>query len=296
MALAWSTVALLVLLLPGFVFFLGLSIPERFSRDTTPRSPVGQLAGIVLVSLFVHLILLVLNGLLSRVGPLPLVDLRLVLDALQVGGSRSSLTAELGTNLRANILWFGFYVGCSVIGGLATGFFTASLAIRQRAKPFKVLNPSLGFLLEHGWVYDLQSHPRKVLAATYAYLLVKLGDETKCIIYRGPLHRFGLNKDGTFAFLVLLEAERSCMDMSSGKTILEGAPTKVGRSQSNATDLGELEKLDYLYVSGNEIANAYFARLPMPIQPVDEQAAMTAIEEFVESEGAPETTEPEESK
>ncbi len=54
MSLAWGTVALLAFLLPGFLFFVGIYMPEKFTRDAAPRSVLGQLAGTILISVAIH--------------------------------------------------------------------------------------------------------------------------------------------------------------------------------------------------------------------------------------------------
>ena len=42
MAIAWTTVAILVLLLPGSLFFTELHAPSQFSRNTRKPSPFAQ--------------------------------------------------------------------------------------------------------------------------------------------------------------------------------------------------------------------------------------------------------------
>ena len=48
MSIAWATVVLVVLLLPGFVFFWGFYAPNQVTRETVPGSPLDQLAGVVI--------------------------------------------------------------------------------------------------------------------------------------------------------------------------------------------------------------------------------------------------------
>jgi hypothetical protein len=47
-SLLWATVALVVLLLPGFAFFAGLQIPEKFTRDSPTSSPWRNWPGLFL--------------------------------------------------------------------------------------------------------------------------------------------------------------------------------------------------------------------------------------------------------
>src|SRR5215207_5233983 len=78
-SLAWSTVAILILLLPGFFFSLGLYAPERFARDIAPRNPLATLAAAVLVAFVSHAILSWASGALYRT-----VDWAAVLEAIQL--------------------------------------------------------------------------------------------------------------------------------------------------------------------------------------------------------------------
>jgi hypothetical protein len=84
-SIAWSTVAVLALLLPGLFFSAGLSTPERFSRDLAPRNPVVALAAVVLVSMLVHAAFTGLSALAGRP-----VDWRAVLDAVQLPAGSAS--------------------------------------------------------------------------------------------------------------------------------------------------------------------------------------------------------------
>ena len=54
MSIAWGSLVLLVVLLPGVLFFVGIYWPEQFTRETEVRSPLGQLAGALLVAFLVH--------------------------------------------------------------------------------------------------------------------------------------------------------------------------------------------------------------------------------------------------
>jgi hypothetical protein len=69
MSLAWATVVLVVLLLPGILFCVAVYIPEQFTRDMAPKNALGQLAGVVLVSFVVHGLLFGLHCPLCHLAP-----------------------------------------------------------------------------------------------------------------------------------------------------------------------------------------------------------------------------------
>ena len=253
MAIAWATVATLVLLLPGFLFFTGFSAPAKFSRDTTPRSAIGQLAAIVLVSFFVHALLVLLNHGLSTVcRAIPEVDLRLVLSALQSGARGSAGVQELAQNLDEHTFAVASYIGVSVGLGFGIGYVTSKAAI---AGP-------LDFLLEHRWVYQLTIATASRFAPSYAYILTKLSHEGRYVIYKGPLYQFGLRQDGRFAYLVLRQAERFYLHLGPDKptTIGPGAVIGSTRTAGNVDELFQSREIDFLYVNGDEIANVMFER------------------------------------
>lgn len=278
MAIAWATVATLVLLLPGFLFFTGFSAPAKFSRDTTPRSAIGQLAAIVLVSFFVHALLVVLNhGLSSVFGTIPQVDLRLVLSALQSGTRGSAGVQELALNLEQHTLAVATYIGVSVGLGFGIGYATSKTAL---AGP-------LDFLLEHRWVYQLTIATGSRFAPSYAYILTKLNHEGRYVIYKGPLYQFGLRQDGQFAYLVLRQAERFYLHLGPEKpaTIGPGAVIGATRTAGNVDELFQSREIDFLYVTGDEIANVMFERFGF-LTPKSVNKAIEAIDQAQAAEAA----------
>src|ERR1700737_1836673 len=104
MSLAWGSLVLLVVLLPGVLFFVGLYIPEKFTRDAIERSALGQLAGVLFIALLVH-------GFLYAIGPaycgkvIPCVDIQLFLRALTLDKPESKYLPELAIGIAENRGW-----------------------------------------------------------------------------------------------------------------------------------------------------------------------------------------------
>src|SRR5688500_2572058 len=70
MSIAWATVVIVVLLLPGFAFFWGFYAPNQVTREVSPASPLAQLAGVVVISFFAHAFAyLIINRGLCGAGP-----------------------------------------------------------------------------------------------------------------------------------------------------------------------------------------------------------------------------------
>jgi len=261
-AIAWTTVATLVLLLPGFLFFTGLSWPEQFSRDTTPKSPVGQLAAIVLVALGVHGAMGLLLQAAGVTGlPLPRVDYRLLLSVLQPGAAGAADLSELSQNMQRYHLAILAYVASTVMGGFLVGWTTSQLALgtwfhqsgRVRRRP-------LGSLLEHAWVYDLTTFGDRHFAPTYAHILTKVQEGDRRLMYRGPLHHFALQRDGRFSYLVIRRAERTYLTLDESGVAAPGHLIGVSRTQGDVDSLLEAREVDFLYVDGSEVTNVVFER------------------------------------
>lgn len=253
MAIAWTTVATLVFLLPGFLFFTGFSSPHKFSRDTTPRSAVGQLAGIVFVSFFVHAFLVIAGHIGASAFPsLPEVDLRLVLSALQAGGNGAASISDLSRNMAEFYLAIPLYVGLSAAAGFGIGRLVGTAAV---AGP-------LSFLLEHRWVYQLVPTGGRRFSPAYAYILTKLHEGERHLIYSGPLYQFGLRQDGRFSYLVIRQAERFYLRLEREKPLTQGPGHVIGatRTGGNVEELLQSREIDFLYVDGEEIANVMFER------------------------------------
>jgi hypothetical protein len=250
-AIAWTTIAGLVLLLPGFLFFLGLAIPEKFSRETGPQSVIGQLASVILVSLAVHCGLILTAEVASALLPmLPEVDLELVLGALNGGGMGEIPARKIAANLEQHFAWVASYLFAAAILGLLAGWFASSQAIRWR-------HGWLGFPLRHRWTYDLVQEP-----TTVAYVLTKMGLEGRYLIYRGLIAHFGLRPEGRFSYIALKQARRMTRRLIASEPVASQGhdPTPQDRRVLDpADDLADPE-VNLLHIDGEEIANVVFER------------------------------------
>jgi hypothetical protein len=104
-------------------------------------------------------------------------------------------------------------------------------------------------------VYDLL--PSNVVGVTYAYLMTKVEHNGKRLLYGGPLDRFGLLQDGRFSYFVLRRAERTCIEVANPR---ERTPEKRAIIDGPIDE----REVDFLHISGEEVANAYFVRYALP--------------------------------
>jgi len=259
--LAWSTLVASLGLLPGFFFFLGLTLPERFTREAVVRSPLSHVAVALLTSVIVHLILLFGIRLLGLGEP----NWELVLRAL-LGGEALSSSASAGgpdrivvlaAYVEANALGALSYVVISSAAGTAFGWFVGIAVVNQWAVAWR--------LAQHRWLFKLRVPRSNTATQTIASAVTSLRgraslrEETLAMVVQGPLHSFGVGTDGQIRYLVLQEPiERFYVQFS------ERSPTTTALSSTVVGDSDSLEvrgqRIDgrLFYLAGEHIENIVF--------------------------------------
>lgn len=272
MAIAWSTVALLIALLPGFFFFFGIYVSENFTREVAKRGPLGTLAATVSVSFFVHALLWILiQQTCGGRGTIPIPGLKgglalpawlqsgvrcisseAVLAVFQLEGASSKVgVSELANTLSRSTPHIALYVGLTTgLGGVFGYGYGKALAEGWLG---------LKRLASHGWVYELI--PRDEDLATFAYVLTNIREENRLILYRGVLEDFGLQKDGRFAYLVIGDAQRSYMRLEEDEAAVDQAIHRIGQSSESDDLIPGTPESSRLMIEGEDIANAVFERL-----------------------------------
>ncbi len=236
MNIAWSTAAILALLLPGFFFIRGIGLAEPFSRDATPRSPIALLALAVLISVLIHAVGLSSVDALQRPCDLGSV---LTLAAGQLGTSQAldrvvASIAPFTWNIAA------YFLATSLLG-LLLGWLLGALGTR---------GPGLArAMFEHAWLHTL--HDPRYRSIVYALTDVVYKD--KRVLYVGEIERFGIRQDGRFSFLILKNASRGKLAADDDKDGMQWKPFKQDR-------------VGVLYLDGESIANLFveLAELPKP--------------------------------
>lgn len=247
MALAWSTIALLVLLLPGFAFLAGLTLPEQFSRESAPKNPLGQLAIIVFIALVVHgLVYGLVTG--CSTGAAWCIRTDYVLATFQLVGADKIPLSSLAENIREYrwaILTYLFAVtALGTFGGWATGL--------------AIIHDKLGLrrMTAHRWVLELNPDPRKQSWA-FVHVVSDLEHQGSFVVYQGLLADFALGPDGRFGYLVLRQPARSTLVAKpEGWTSTPAEPIQPALSGLGAVAGGR----QFLVVEGENIKNFYFGR------------------------------------
>lgn len=275
MAIGWSTVVVLVFLLPGFLFFTGFLSAERVSRDTTPRSAIGQLAGTVLVSIISHALGLFLGHLSALLFDFPSPSWSVALGALLAGTPSGMSSEDLGVSMTTFWPWiFAYLVTVSGIG-FQSGRVLGLLAVADDRGWKGWVNRRVGFLIEHRWVYQVFPDASRGFAPTYAHLLTRTNRGGDWLLYSGPMYRCGLLPDGRFAYYVLRQPECRVLSMKEdGELKLTMRSPVLGASTA-----AKLIDHQFLYLDADQVANAFFNRYSVAPTSVDEVERLIAKED-----------------
>jgi hypothetical protein len=252
MSIAWTTVVIVLLLLPGFVFFHGLFTPEKFSRDMRPTTPVEQLATALLIAVIVHAAANLLVGAASGLFGTPPINYRLLLISLQLQGSGLEELRQLSVNLSEHRYYILGYLGFTTLLGWLLGLGWGKLNVvgpDTVSRPLRgvarlILRDSLGLGLVRGLEQGF----------VVAHVLTHLHHDGKYVLYSGALSEFRLDQDGKISFVALEGAARSYL-------VLDDLPATTPRVAIGPGQTGPEHALaSHLLIEGPDIANVVFDR------------------------------------
>jgi hypothetical protein len=259
MSVAWTTVAVIVLLLPGILFFNGVATYDRLSREIIRSNVIGEVALAIVVALIIHTISI---SALSTIGFRLTGYLRPVADYATM--PPSELLAKLGERLFATV--------CYLLGTALLGFIAGALvAIGIVSGPFR------RFAM-HKWVYDVIDYSRKGRIVT-AYIMTTMSEADKIIMYKGRVHEFFLSPDGKLSYVVLKNCAKYFMKIEEGlkttkqQEILGTRSMFIGQAVWN-----------YFVIDGSNIANVLFDSSPEIKETTEgEEALRRALEWLMET-------------
>ncbi|HEX6576116.1 MAG TPA: hypothetical protein VF042_14205 [Gemmatimonadaceae bacterium] len=251
MSLAWGSLALLVVLLPGVLFFAGLRMPEKFTREAVERSALSQLAGVLLISLLIH-------GAFFISAPVwgwlkfPTIDISSFLTALTIEhASPNSVGALIDSIENHRFAILGYLILVASLG-LFGGRTLGQLIVAGRFR-------SLG---QHTWVNQLTVGDQY----TTGWVLTNLREANRILMYRGFVHAAHLRKDGTFAYIVLTAVRKLYLKLGDDEAVTHstvggfvGEKTRQLEQKQNSDD-GMSFVNSWLVVEGDDIANVMFDR------------------------------------
>ncbi|MDM0025911.1 hypothetical protein [Variovorax saccharolyticus] len=269
MSLAWATVVVVVLLLPGFAFFFGFYLPEQVTREATPISPLGQLAIVVGLSFLVHACsYIVINSFLCKSEILgircvaldqfiPLLRIDSLPAAPRLGDRPETLAAIRGTlgesgrmvdeNAVQITAYFVAVTSIGVLLGLLAGMVMQLSSMQRFAR--------------HRWMYSLNEGRRhawgsKKARRIKAKVLSKTSEAGAVLIYSGVVEDFFAKTDGTISQLVLRYPQKGHIKVGEAG----------GAENINMVDLpvdGKEVGRSFLFLTSDDIANVFFVAEPV---------------------------------
>jgi hypothetical protein len=192
MSVAWTTIAIILALLPGVFFFIGIASYERLSREIIRSSVISELALATMIAIGMHIV--ALSTLSATTG------FRLSRFLAPLASYPEANAAHLLKPVSAMLAPAGLYLLALGLVGFGLGYLVA----------IGVLRGPLRFLAMHQWVYDVLDASRKGGIVT-AYVMTTVSEDGKTLMYRGRLKEFFLGADGKVSYVILKNCARFYM-------------------------------------------------------------------------------------
>jgi hypothetical protein len=253
MSIAWATVVIVVLLLPGFAFFWGLYSPNQVTREVSPASPLAQLAGVVVISFLIHACAYFVINTRLCVGPgalpaTPCVDFDefsalLRIEAFTLPGTPPRLFRSMLDSYAGWIL--AYFAATGAVTGLL-GFAAGKL----------IENGYLSGFTRHRYLFVLErGRKKKGAELVRAHVLSRTQNLNNVIFYDGILQDFFAKADGTISYVVLHDARTSTIEITGSGTLHSDTSIPLDiRGESFGTQ-------PLLVITSENIANVYFEPL-----------------------------------
>lgn len=289
MSLAWGTLSLILLVLPGFATLFGFYSHSRLSgqlRDVTPKSQAGEIAMVVFLAFCIHMSIMLAAGLAKAVvlwlpSFIPSFDLHLVEHLTRSGRGFKDFLVSFGNDCLSNQI----NSGC-MIGSMAAKNFWSIMS----SGVYIILTSLIGFILGslfikaieerwfgikikrfHSWSYDLITGPEK--PAIQVDILTSIKVQGKEVEYRGTLDQMTLDAEQKITAVLLKNTTAYFADDKLAKAGLADAET--------ANSL--LVVRDQVLIPGPQIVNISYDPLDFDREGV--QSLQAALQSLPETEG-----------
>ena len=199
MSLAWAPIAIILLLLPGVFFFIGLASYERLSREIIRSSVISEVAMATAIAIGIHFVIIsILSCFGFRLSEFvaPLTEYEVVPFPVLIQRIVEKLTPIILYLFASTLLGF--------VGGLVAAIGVVSGPLRRIAL--------------HKWIYDIVDTDRKRGIVT-AFVMTTLVSDSKIIMYKGRVHDIFLDAEGKISYLVLKNCSRYHMAFKDDQLI-----------------------------------------------------------------------------
>ncbi|HEX8664481.1 MAG TPA: hypothetical protein VF744_10675 [Beijerinckiaceae bacterium] len=265
MSLAWTTVLVIALLLPGVFVLVGFAASERHSREVVRTSAVGDVALALLLSIILHLLAGVLLALLPIDYP----------RFFRPFAYYNHFPPEMLSKIIRTRLWkVLIYIIATAGFGLWAGWTLGRQLVRGRFR----------FLATHRWIYDMIRFSEGVQGTLRVFIVTSTVENNKALMYKGYYEELFLRGDGRIAYIVLYNCTKFFMDLTK-ETPVTG--TELPLSGDGGAPMAD--PWNRLLVDGDNIANIYFDKSPGFISTPTGEAA---LEEELAKMGAAGTVSP----
>lgn len=235
MSVAWTTILIIALLLPGVFFFIGYSTSDRYTREIVKSSAVGDVGWAVFISIVVHL---------SGWGICAAFGFDLAANLKQFADYDKLPHWLLIDHLVGRILPISMYALATALVGLLLGWCLSSAVSRGL----------LPFLVTHKWIHQVKRSMSRGLVT--AYVLTTTSEDSKALMYKGVLAEFYQDTEGKFVYVVLKNCSRYFMSFTD-------ASPKTGEQLQLFKNSAQPERTwDFLQIEGENIANILFDPSP----------------------------------
>lgn len=258
MSVAWTTILVIALLLPGVFFFIGYATRERYTREIVKSGVVGEVGWAIFVAIAIHLLAW---GLLAFLG------FDLAFNLKQIADFEAMPRWSLVDHAVRRLPWVGAYVLATALIGLAFGCLLATAIIRG----------CLPFLAVHKYINTISRSMRGGGLVT-AYVMTTTVENNRALMYKGVLEEFYLSPEGKFIYLVLKRCSRFYMSFEEAFPRTGEQMQLFGTGQDDRPD----QIWDYLLIDGTNIANVLFdPSVQIQSTPEGDEALRKAVEEFL---------------
>lgn len=253
MNFAWPTILVLLSLLPGFLFLVGIYASQYVSRDMAGWKTPGQITAVVASAFLIHAIwFLGTNSLSIYLGFPDYGFSEFVAKLLALKSDVNSFTTD-GVSQGVKVL--GNMVILYVVFTSVMGFYAGKLLSRLVKN-----NAYFRFLVKHQWVYSLIDSVKK--GYSRAYVLTKIEQNGEILIYEGIVEHFYIGPDGQISYLLLNEVTKYYTCSAAGDD-------ETSREVREARKIGPAK--DQLFIEGEDIANVIFSKRAIRETPEDKK-------------------------